>query len=253
MAHKITVIGGANADIAGAPSSELKLHESNIGKISISPGGVGRNIACELRDLGEEVSLITAFGDDAFGNMLKESCRGIDISSSLTLEGRSSSTYLYVTDETGDMYTAVNDMDITDEIRPPFAIDADAVVIDANIPEETIAYVCGLGIPVYADPVSAVKAVKLIPYLDRITAVKPNEYEYEVLGDACQKTFVSRGSRGIRIDNICVAPPEVFEGITNGCGDAATAAIVFADLSGMSIRETAEFAVKYACGRIKKK
>jgi pseudouridine kinase len=50
---KIGIIGGINIDIEGAPFKKLKYQDSNPGKIRLSYGGVGRNIAENLARLGE--------------------------------------------------------------------------------------------------------------------------------------------------------------------------------------------------------
>ena len=41
----VTVVGGMNMDIGGWPSEELVAQDSNPGRVRMSPGGVGRNIA----------------------------------------------------------------------------------------------------------------------------------------------------------------------------------------------------------------
>lgn len=43
----VTVVGGANLDISGAPFKELIQRDSNPGLVTSSPGGVGRNISPE--------------------------------------------------------------------------------------------------------------------------------------------------------------------------------------------------------------
>ena len=42
---KVVVLGGANIDIVGQSDKEILEYDSNPGKIRISCGGVGRNIA----------------------------------------------------------------------------------------------------------------------------------------------------------------------------------------------------------------
>ena len=44
----VYVIGAVNMDLSGTPSGELRMGDSNPGKITLSPGGVGRNIAQNL-------------------------------------------------------------------------------------------------------------------------------------------------------------------------------------------------------------
>lgn len=66
----ITVIGGSNIDIQGVPNKSLVLFDSNPGKVDISLGGVGRNIADNICRLGINTKLISAIGNDLYGNQL---------------------------------------------------------------------------------------------------------------------------------------------------------------------------------------
>ena len=264
MAYKIIVIGGANADIAGTPSHPFTLHDSIPGRVTLTPGGVGRNIAENLVRRQAEVRLVAAFGDDFAGDAIRKSCEelGIDLSLAKLCPGRKSSVYLCISDNTGDMVSAISDMDITEEISPEYIAGilgeirrCDACVIDANLREDTIEYIAAnAAVPLYADPVSAVKAVRLQGVLDRLAAVKPNRYELPALGEVPCKCFVSLGPEGMEAryrGEICRVPaPKLSAVSTNGCGDAAMAAIVLADLQGLSLRETAEAAVRSATERI---
>ena len=50
MATKhIAVVGGMNMDIGGRPEGRLVARDSNPGAVTMRPGGVGHNIACDLR------------------------------------------------------------------------------------------------------------------------------------------------------------------------------------------------------------
>ena len=270
--RRITVIGGANTDISGAPSGRFASGDSCPGRVGMSFGGVGRNIAQDLVGLGAEVSLITATGGDVFGAALRENCRehGIDMSMSLTAEGERSSVYLYVTDERGEMIAAVSDMEICGKITPEYLgrfidriNDSDAVVIDANLDRGTIDYLSKNCLaPLYADTVSGAKAPRLGGALGALRAVKPNLLEARALCGAqtaedCAaaliekgvgRVFISLGAQGIlaaegeeRVVLPCQSVPVTD---TTGAGDAATAAIVWADLQGMSLADTARAAVR---------
>ncbi|MCA3574619.1 MAG: carbohydrate kinase, partial [Aestuariivirga sp.] len=61
---RVIVIGGANVDIKGRSSGPFVQGTSNPGEVTVSAGGVGRNIAENLSRLGVSVSLFTALGDD---------------------------------------------------------------------------------------------------------------------------------------------------------------------------------------------
>ena len=56
----VVVIGGAGIDINGFPSGKLIQKSSNPGRVKLSLGGVGRNIAENLARLGLNVKLLSA-------------------------------------------------------------------------------------------------------------------------------------------------------------------------------------------------
>lgn len=269
---RVAVIGGVNMDIGGSPFAKLVMRDSNPGIISARPGGVGRNIAHDLRLLGVDVSLIAAVGGDVYGQGILDSCfeLGIDMSLARILPEKRSSTYLYVTDETGDMEIGIADMEITSCITPEYlmthmdAINSfDAVVLDANLDAETIEFAAkNCTVPIIADPVSTAKAVRLLPVLDRIWAIKPNIYEAEkltgehepdmaaraLLKAGVKRVFISLGEDGMLAadeNGIVYTPRELVNVVnTTGAGDAATAAIIWAGLQGMDISGCARAAVK---------
>ena len=61
----VVVAGAVNVDIGGQSAGPLVGRDSNPGKVTVSMGGVGRNIAHNLRLLGVKVSLLTALGGSA--------------------------------------------------------------------------------------------------------------------------------------------------------------------------------------------
>ena len=243
-------------DIGGSPSAGFRLRDSNPGTVSLRPGGVGRNIAHDLRLLGAEVGLVTALGDDPLGAALRRACEavGLDLSMALVVPGARSSSYLYVTDGAGDMLAGVSDMEITERLTPDFLAPlqprlnaADAVVLDANLSEETLAFLAErCTAPLCADPVSAAKARRLLRALPRLAAIKPNALEAAaltgeddpvraaraLLAAGVKRVFVSLGAEGMlaaegeTLLRLPCPPCRVVN--TTGAGDAATAAIVWA-------------------------
>ena len=185
------VVGGVNLDIGGRPFASLVAADSNPGRVRMSLGGVGRNIAHNMALLGLDTRLLTAFGDDLNAQKLAASCGelGIDISQSPVIPGGRTSTYLFINDERGDMALAVSDMEIYRHLTPQALaqrhklLDASqVVVIDTNIPEESIAWLAeNCAAPLFADPVSTAKAVKLKPVLGKLHTLKPNRLEAELL------------------------------------------------------------------------
>jgi len=264
------VIGGVNMDIWGSPKIKLVARDSAPGFVRMSPGGVGRNIAHNLCLLGLDVSLCAALGDDANGVVLKKACEelGMDMSLCPVIPGQHSSTYLYITDEDGDMALAINEMDICREISPAYLAGilpelekSSALVLDANLSEEAIAFICSsTSLPIYADPVSTVKGGKFLPHLKRLRCFKPNLEEARMLSGetepekaarklvemGVERVFLSMGSRGMiaaskdELHHLPVIPTDIVN--TNGAGDSAMAAIIWADMQGMSLYDTARAA-----------
>lgn len=268
----VTVVGGVNIDIGGRPYEPLIAQDSNPGSVQMSLGGVGRNIAHNMRLMGLDVRLLTVFGDDLNARKISASCQelGIDISPSPVIPGGRTSTYLFINDPHGDMALAVSDMDIYRHLTPQVLAArqkllhaSEVVVIDTNLPEESIAYLAETcPAPIFADPVSTAKAAKLRPVLGKLHTLKPNRMEAELLSgvpitdeaslqkaaDALlstglQRVFISLGGDGVlaadhtsRI-HLPVIPSAMVN--TTGCGDAFMAAITWAYLQKADLQKTA--------------
>ena len=141
------VVGGVNVDIGGQSYAPLVARDSNPGRVRISLGGVGRNIAHNMSLLGVDVRLLTAFGDDLHAQRVAASCGelGIDISHALQVPGGTTSTYLFLNDVDGDMALGLSDMDICERITPAYLAsnlsllnNAQVIVADTNIPAESL-------------------------------------------------------------------------------------------------------------------
>lgn len=270
-ARRVTVVGGANTDICGRPEQALVRRDSAPGRVSVRHGGVGRNIACDLARLGLRTRFVTALGDDGFGASVREGCLscGVDMSLARTVPGARSSVYLYLSDENGEMDAAVSDMEVTASLTPEALRgllaeidDADAVVLDGNLPEETIVFLCErLHAPIVADPVSAAKAPRFASVLGRLAAIKPNLLEARALtgkesAEDCAaallaagvgSVFLSLGSQGLlaaRGEERVLLPCERTEIVSaTGAGDAATAAVVWAMVQRLDLTAAARAAV----------
>ena len=266
------VVGGVNVDIGGRSFAPLIAADSNPGTVSVSLGGVGRNIAHNLSLLGADVRLLAAYGDDLHGQQVVSSCAslGIDLSHALKVPGGTTSTYLYLTDERGEMALAVSDMSICEKITPAYLAEhlkvlnnARVVVADANIPAESLRWLAeNCTAPLFVDPVSTTKAEKLRDILGKIHTLKPNKLEAELLSGipihneadvemaadkllstGLRRIFISLGADGVYaashhdsywLDNI---PGNMVN--TTGCGDAFMAALVWAYLEGLDLEESA--------------
>jgi pseudouridine kinase len=134
----VVVIGGANIDLRG---------------INVGSGGVGRNIAHNLALLNVPVTLLSAVGDDGEGiRILEETGKaGVKVEQMIISGEHPTGIYLAILDEKGEMEVAVSDMQILEEITVEYLRSkaylikgSKIVVMDTNIPEESIEYVVDL-------------------------------------------------------------------------------------------------------------
>lgn len=268
----VAVIGGANLDIHGQPYGELRLRDSCPGWVRFASGGVGRNIAHNLCLLGVRTRLIAAFGEDQFRDILLKEAHavGMDTSLSQSFPGAATSCYLFVSDSTGEMQTAVAAMDISDHITPAFLearmgeINRAAICFaDTNNTPDALDYLFEhCRVPVFCDPISTVKAARLIPHLGRLHTVKPNRQQAEILsgveirceddlekaarvllGRGVQNVFISLGADGAYAADAagetfrlpCL--PTQLKNAT-GAGDCFSACLAYAHLRGCGLRES---------------
>lgn len=268
---RIAVIGGANMDIGGFSAKSLLDGDSNPGRVNMSVGGVGRNIAENLVRLGFEVELISAIGGDPNGSAILRDCAEKGVGTQLCLLERQmrSSVYLFISDVDGDMHCAINDMEIQDCLTPAAMAERierinqmDAAVIDANLPAETIRFLAEkLRIPIFADAVSAAKVARLREALPYLYALKPNRIEAELLSGiaiTCEadayraaRTIAAMGVKRVYLSMsvdgaICVenercvriAGRRLEMRNASGAGDAFTSALVWAWAKGLDMEES---------------
>ena len=258
------VIGAANIDIGGTPYKPLIPGDSNPGVIKMSYGGVARNIAHNLTLLGFNVELITAAGDDTLGMEMLRKCEaiGLDTSLSVVVPGGSSSVYLFINDEKGEMDLALSHVDIVKNITPEYIESisdvinsAEVVVADCNLSQETILKLKDIcKVPLYVDTVSVSHADKIKGHLEGIDTIKPNLLEAEFLTDMiieseydcleAARALINQGVRRVFIsmgpDGMIAADKDhailadrypVTVKSTTGAGDSAMAAIVWSTLN----------------------
>ncbi len=276
----IVGVGAANADLHGRSAAPLVLRDSNPGALRTSAGGVTRNILENLARLGERTALLTAVGSDVLGRYILEQCAAVHMGTEeiLVCPGEASSSYVAVLDENGDMYVAMSDMRILENITPAWLetkIDlfrrAGAVVCDPCLPAEALAWITSgmlAGVPLYADPVSTAYAKRLRDYAGGFFCLKPNILELgaltgcEIVDDAAmeraadalllngtQRVVVSMGRRGCywadREDHRFYRALRPVERMTDatGAGDAFLAGLIWAARRGLPCEKAADTAL----------
>lgn len=268
---RVTVIGGANVDIKGRASGPYIAGTSNPGQVTVSAGGVGRNIAENLSRLGVTVSLLTVVGDDANGEFLRSGCAaaGVDLSLSITLP-EPTGTYLAILDQCGEMVSAVSDMQGIGQLTlhhlaaaVPRLCEADMLVADCNIPAVCLAWLIEFSAAhhkhLLIEPVSVGKAQKLkrLAIAAPVFAITPNMQQIEALtgtaGEAALATLHKMGfanivlhqgsagavaSDGVHMTNVDAVLADVVTDVT-GAGDAAVAGLACGLLDGLDLARAA--------------
>lgn len=268
----VLVIGGSNMDILGTPDHSLIMEDSNPGKISTSPGGVGRNIAENIALLGIDCKLLSAVGKDLYGNQLleKTSLSGVDTHYIKQSTSKSTSTYLSILDETGDMRLALADMSITEDINISYIKknedlikNASLVVLDTNLDQNVLNYIVQTftSTKFIVDTVSTTKARKIIPLLSKLFCIKPNKAEAEILLNmtinnnqdilsalqlfaklGITSPMITLGKKGVAYleeQVLTIVPPsKVIIKNANGAGDAFTAGITYGFYQNKSMSDT---------------
>jgi pseudouridine-5'-phosphate glycosidase/pseudouridine kinase len=120
----LIVVGCAAVDITSKPlaDSDLGHQSTSPGKVSISLGGVGRNIAEAahrvLSSYSNEFSaatlLVSLVGDDSFGRLLSEETRmlGMRTDGLIPVHGGRSSVCSLLLERSGGLRAGVADMDL---------------------------------------------------------------------------------------------------------------------------------------------
>lgn len=262
---RVIVIGGANVDIKGRSDAPVIAGTSNPGSVTVSAGGVGRNIAENLARLGIETGLLTALGDDPNGQLLRHACAaaGVDLSMALTSRAPTGS-YLALLDEQGELVSAINDMRAMDaltvdhlERHAGAMAAADMLVADCNLSALCLDWLCRFsaeaGVRLVIEPVSVPKAMKLLAFARRapVFAITPNAQQLSALTGGSMaipqlhrigfaNVVLHRGSAGATASDgyveVAVAPPPVAAiADVTGAGDAAVAGLVCGLLDGRSL------------------
>lgn len=274
--NHIVVVGSSNMDVTGYSHKKLVYEDSNPGRIKSTPGGVGRNIAENLALLGQEPYFISMIGDDFYGMQLLEHTRkaGVNMDYCHIVKGDSTSTYVSLLDEKGEMVIAINDMDIIDKLTPPLLNEskqmiqhAKLLIIDCNIQPEALAWLFNNAgsVPIFVDTVSAFKAHKIKNWLSHIHTLKPNRLEAEILSgmeihtnkdipkvvdwfhqQGIKRIAISSGSKGVYYSEIdgdhgwSASIPTKIISVT-GAGDAMLAGLAHCYLENMNFPESVRF------------
>ncbi|MBR0385606.1 MAG: carbohydrate kinase family protein [Erysipelotrichaceae bacterium] len=267
----IVGIGAANVDLSGRAFRKARFSDSNPGTVTMSAGGVTRNILENYARMGGKCCLLGVIGDDGFGQHILQSCHnsGVDVSHIRQISG-SSSSYVSIIDEDGEMLEAVSDMRIMQQLTVDYIRENDniirgsqLIVCDPSIPSEVMDYLLdNYGNDFCVDPVSTAYARSVKPRIGRFAIAKPNVLETEILADmpirnhddlvmaaerliekGLRKVFITRGPEGCLYygqDGQLLEyrlPVKVEAVNVTGAGDAFMAGVLYGTAYGMNVQD----------------
>lgn len=265
-------------DMHAKLNSGATLHDSNPGKMKMTPGGVARNIIDNLSRLGNSCTLLTAIGNDLTGDALITSCEktGIDMTEVLKSDDYSTGSYLAIVDDAGELVISACDTSIIEnmplsyfESKKDVISKADAIVCDPNLENIQLRKIGDLaeGKKIYLDPTSGAKSERIKDILDIFYFIKPNLLELEILsgikcktdsdiikaanvliGQGLTSLAVSLGKRGCYYadkDNSIFRSLNYNANVADatGAGDAFMAGFINAQLQGLCIEDTLDQAL----------
>jgi ribokinase len=265
---RIAVVGSVNMDIVArvdrVPAPGENVRGSDLRTI---PGGKGANQAVACARLGAETTFLGCVGDDAFGQRLSQGLAeaGVRTDAVRTVSGCASGIALILIDAAGQNTIVVTAPQDIDAARPILQA-ADAVVLQLEIPPETVARTIRLarevGTPTILDA-GPPRGLADAAVFD-CDILSPNEAEAadllgrtpgEMTPDALAAELAARGPKAVvvkagghgavvaqggrlvRIPAFRIQPVD-----TTAAGDAFTAALAIEFVKGTDLAEAARVA-----------
>ncbi|WP_176344580.1 ribokinase [Priestia aryabhattai] len=267
---KVTVIGSSSMDLVVTSNIRPGAGETVLGEsFKTVPGGKGANQAVAAARLGADVSMIGCVGEDHYGKAILENFKsnGVSVENVKPVTGSDSGTAHIILAEGDNSIVVVKGAN--DHITPDYVEkakekikEADIVLIQQEIPEETVEYVAQLcqelKVPLLLNPAPA-RPLKA-EVIEQVSYITPNEHEAallfegkekeEVLKQYPNKLFITEGKQGVRYFNgekeVLVPSYQVETIDTTGAGDTFNAALAVALAEGMGFEKGIQFANRAA-------
>lgn len=272
---KTFVVGAFGLDITGKSKRKLMLKDSNPGEIRVSLGCVAGNIARNLFSLDEDVTLISAVGNDFNGNVALEKMKNFGMrTDKIKIINGETATYLAIFDENADMKVAIAGMDILNKIDENLLREnesslrsASCIATETNLPAKTLEWLFStFEKKFFVDSVSITKAEKLKNLLSNIYFLKTNLLEASaILGERTESKeeilksasiFLQKGVKNVAItcgekgayffsrsSSFFISSEKVPVVNTSGAGDAFLSGFLKADLLDLPTAEKLKIAM----------
>ncbi|SFR87824.1 ribokinase [[Clostridium] aminophilum] len=255
---KIAVVGSINVDMTVTAERIPKKGETLRGdSLHYIPGGKGANQAVAMAKLGADVEMFGLVGDDAMGVKMIDNLKaqGVRCDHIGTVKGESTGTAVITVGESDNTIIVVAgangrvDRTYIDGVKDAL-LSQDMVVLQHEIPLETVAYIVNLlnehGVPVVLNPAPAANVPAEI--VEKVTYLTPNEHEAvlifgegasteELLRKYPEKLIITQGSKGVSTcladGTILTVPARKVDVVdTTGAGDTLNGAFAVRRAAG---------------------
>ncbi|HDR4725841.1 MULTISPECIES: ribokinase [Bacillus] len=264
----IAVVGSISMDLVAVSKKRPKAGETVIGEaFHTIPGGKGANQAVAAARLGANVAMVGAVGNDNYGTVVRSNLENervfIDYVVPVT-DAATGIAHIVLAEEDNSIVVvqganALVNESVVDRSKD-LLIKADMVVLQLEIPLETVKYVLAIceehNIPVMLNPAPA--QVLSEDILEKATYITPNEHECRIVLDDFtspiedllakypNKLLMTEGSKGVRFHNgteIVHVPSIAVDVVdTTGAGDTFNGALAVALSEGETLQKAIRFA-----------
>lgn len=264
----IAVVGSISMDLVAVSKKRPKAGETVIGEaFHTIPGGKGANQAVAAARLGANVAMVGAVGNDNYGTVVRSNLENervfIDYMVPVT-DAATGIAHIVLAEEDNSIVVvqganALVNESVVDRSKD-LLIKADMVVLQLEIPLETVKYVLAIceehNIPVMLNPAPA--QVLSEDILEKATYITPNEHECRIVLDDFtspiedllakypNKLLMTEGSKGVRFHNgteIVHVPSIAVDVVdTTGAGDTFNGALAVALSEGETLQKAIRFA-----------
>ncbi|MFU2032842.1 ribokinase [Bacillus wiedmannii] len=264
----IAVVGSISMDLVAVSKKRPKAGETVIGEaFHTIPGGKGANQAVAAARLGANVAMVGAVGDDNYGAVVKKNLENERVFIDYVVPVTDTATgiaHIVLAEEDNSIVVvqganALVNEPVVDRSKD-LLIKADMVVLQLEIPLETVEYVLAIceehNIPVMLNPAPA--QVLSEDILEKATYITPNEHECRIVLDDFtspiedllakypNKLLMTEGSKGVRFHNgteIVHVPSIAVDVVdTTGAGDTFNGALAVALSEGETLQKAIRFA-----------
>jgi ribokinase len=251
MAPRIAVVGSINADLVVLmPKLPGRGETVSSSEPEWFPGGKGANQAVAAARMGGEVSMVGAVGNDAPGEMCVSAltASGVQVNQVVRVPAATSTALVMVEDSGENQIVVTAGANQSVEIDSEFVSQADAVIVQFEIPEATVLQAAKASSGIFVVNAAPVRPISS-ELADLIDVLIVNEHEYEQYGKPTSGlVIVTAGSKEVVAyqDGEVVArcEPKKIEPIdTVGAGDTFVGAFTVAYAGGATIQD----AINRAC------